>query len=73
MKEKEQCDQPDSSGSLTTDEVPAQTGREVNAHYWDSPVPPPAGKKIHERQYIPSVPAGEEVPDETPSKPVDLE
>ncbi|MFN2455688.1 MAG: hypothetical protein ABR577_15870 [Pyrinomonadaceae bacterium] len=73
MDEEERCDSSDSSESLATDDVPEQTGREVNAHYWDLPPPPPTGKKIHERQYIPPVPAGEEVPDETPSAPVDLE
>lgn len=70
MDEKDKCD---SSESLETDDVPEQAGREVNVHYWDSPPPPPPEKEIHERQYIPPVPAGEEVPDEAPSAPVDLE
>jgi len=73
MDEKDRCDSSNSSGSLTTGNVPEQMGREVNVHYWDSPAPSPTGKTIHERQYIPPVPTGEEVPDTTPSVPVDLE
>ncbi len=59
--------------SLTTDELPAQTGKEVQVRYRDSPVRQSPDKRIHERAQIPRVPEGEKVPDETPSPPVDVD
>jgi hypothetical protein len=59
--------------SLPADELPEQTRKEVRARYWKSPVPLPPEQEIHQRQHIPPVPEGEEVPDDTPSPPVELD
>jgi hypothetical protein len=70
MSETEKSEPPE---SLPAGEVPEQCEKEVRVPYWKSPPPRPAGHEIHPRQYIPLVPEGEEVPDETPSPPVDLD
>lgn len=64
---------PSPSESLSTGEMPAQTGNEVQIKYRPSPSPPPPDQKIHPRQKIPAVPEGEEVPDNTPSPPIELD
>lgn len=75
MGEKEKC-KPltgPASESISTGELPKQSGKEVQVHYDPSPSPPPPDQKIHPRQKIPPVPEGEKVPDNTPSSPVDLD
>jgi hypothetical protein len=56
-----------------TGELPEQTGKEVTIKYRPSPSRQPFDRKIHPRQPAPKVPEGEEVSDEDPSSPVDLE
>ncbi|HEX8070471.1 MAG TPA: hypothetical protein VF546_11000 [Pyrinomonadaceae bacterium] len=73
MSEKEKAEPTTPSELLPTDELPQQTGKEVHVPYWETPAPPPPGQEIHPRQHIPPVPAGEEVPDDAPSPPVELE
>jgi hypothetical protein len=73
MCEKDNPEPATPEKSLPTDELPEQTGKEVRARYWKSPAPLPPEHKIHERQPIPPIPEGEEVPDETPSLPVELD
>ncbi len=58
--------------SLSTGEIPKQSRKAIHARYRRSPSPRP-DKKIHPRQKIPPVPEGEEVPDNTPSPPVELD
>ena len=58
--------------SLSTDELPKQTGKETHVRYRDSPVRSPE-RHIHERTKIPPVPEGEQVPDDTPSPPVKMD
>ena len=67
MNKNEKCEEP------ATGELPEQVGKEVRVPYWKSPPPVPSGHDIPPRQYIPMVPEGEEVPDDTPSGPVELE
>jgi hypothetical protein len=62
-----------SSKSLSTDELPEQTGQEVQVHYQPTPPRSRADHEIHPRVPIPPVPEGEEVPDDSPSPPVDLD
>jgi hypothetical protein len=59
--------------SLVTDELPEQTSKKAQVRLRKSPVPRPPDHQIHERAQIPPVPEGENVPDETPSPPVDLD
>jgi hypothetical protein len=70
-------DQEESNGkgcnSSETRKLPKQAGKEVTATYRSTPPPPRHDQKIHPRQPIPPVPAGEEVSDEDPSPPVELE
>ena len=73
MAEKGKSAPPTTPESLPTAELPEQSEKEVHVPYWDTPVPPPPGSKIHQRQPIPPVPAGEEVPDDEPSPPVELD
>lgn len=73
MCEKEKPESSAPTESLTTDELPEQSGKEVQARYWESPIPLPPGHKIHERAHIPQVPKGQEVPDKTPSPPVKID
>jgi hypothetical protein len=69
MIQEEKCE-PETSSTV---ELPEQAEKEVQVPYWKTPPPPPSGQKIHPRSYIPPVPEGEEVPDETPSGPVKLD
>jgi len=75
--EFEMDDQEESNGkacdSPKTGELPEQAGKEVTANYRSTPPPPRHDQKIHPRQPIPPVPEGEEVSDEAPSAPVELE
>jgi hypothetical protein len=61
------------SESLSTDEMPKQSEKEVHVNYEPSPSHPPPGQKIHPRQKMPPVPEGESVEDDAPSPPVDLD
>jgi hypothetical protein len=61
------------SESLSTDEMPKQSEKEVHVNYEPSPSHPPPGQKIHPRQKMPPVPEGESVGDDAPSPPVDLD
>jgi hypothetical protein len=62
---------PDSG--LLSGEIPEQVQKEVQVNYRPKPSRRPAGRDIHPRQNIPAVPEGKEVPDPTPSPPVDLD
>jgi hypothetical protein len=64
---------PQTSESSTSDKEPDQSAREVKVNYRNSPPARPPGKEIHPRQIIPAVPEGKEVPDDTPSPPVEIE
>lgn len=58
---------------LSSGEMPEQSGKEVIVHYRPEPAKPKSVREIHPRQKIPPVPEGEEVPDDTPSPPVELD
>lgn len=73
MSEKDKAEPSTPCGSLPTGELPEQAEKEVRARYGDVPAPLPPGHEIHRRQNIPPVPAGEEVPDDAPSPPIDLD
>ena len=60
-----------SSDSFSSGEMPKQRFKEKKVPYVSSPIPLPPGKKIHTRQVIPPVPVNKNVPDKTPSPPVD--
>ena len=64
---------PPPSESLSTGEIPKQSRKKIHVHYRRSPSPPPPDQKIHPRQKIPPVHEGGEVPDNTPSPPVELD
>jgi hypothetical protein len=60
-------------GSMCSGDIPEQAGKETYVDYQPVPSPPPSGKRIHPRRKTPPVPEGEEVPDRTPSPPIELE
>jgi hypothetical protein len=64
---------PAPSAPLSTGDLPIQSPKKIQIRYRPSPSPRPPDKKIHPRQKIPPVPEGEEVPDENPSPPVELD
>ena len=64
---------PPPAESMSTGEMPKQSRKKIHVDYRPSPSPPPPHQKIHPRQKIPLVPEGEEVPDNTPSPPVELD
>lgn len=51
---------------------PARPTEEVSINYEREPPRGEAGRLIHERLPVPSVPEGEDVPDRTPSPPVQI-
>jgi hypothetical protein len=63
---------PPPSESLSTGEIPKQSRKAIHVRYRRSPSSRP-DKKIHPRQKMPPVPEGEEMPDHTPSPPVELD
>jgi hypothetical protein len=70
--EKPEPDVP-TENSLQTDETPAQTAQEIYIQYQDTPTPQ-GNREIHPRQTIPPVPEAEEnVCDDTPSPPVEID
>jgi hypothetical protein len=73
MCEKEKAEPSAPPESLTTDELPRQSEKEVQVRYKESPAPLPPGHQIHERAHIPPIPKGKEVPDKTPSPPVKID
>ena len=74
MGEKKKSEPPTSlPETLDTEEMPEQTGHEVQVHYRPKPSPPPPGHEIPPRRPIPTVPEGEETADKCPSPPVDIE
>ncbi|MGH9875058.1 MAG: hypothetical protein ACRD9S_21595 [Pyrinomonadaceae bacterium] len=73
MSEAEKSHPSETADSLTTDELPEQSGKEVHVPYWKTPPPRPTQHKIPPRQHIPPVPEGKQVPDDTPSPPVGLD
>ena len=64
--EKEECPDPMSSG-----EMPKQTSKKRKSTFLSLPSLPLPDKKIHPRQVIPPVKEGKDVPDNTPTPPVD--
>ena len=59
-------------GSLPAADSPAYPTEEVSINYEREPPRGEAGRLIHERLPVPSVPEGEDVPDRTPSPPVQI-
>ena len=59
-------------GSLPADDSPARSTEEVSVNYEREPPHGDAGRLIHERMPVPSVPEGEDVPDHSPSPPVGI-
>ena len=70
MSDKDQCSP---SKSPLTGELPKQSEREVRVPYRKWPPPLPPDQEIQPRQRIPEPPQGEEVSDDTPSPPVELD
>jgi hypothetical protein len=64
---------PSDTPEISTGELPEQSEKEVHVPYWKSPPPLPVGQEMYELPYIPLVPEGEEVTDETPSPPIELD
>ena len=58
---------PDSSSG----ELPKQTAKKKKTPFLSLPPLPLPGKTIHPRQVIPPVTKGKDVPDDTPTPPVD--
>ena len=65
-KNNEECSDPMSSG-----EMPKQTSKKKKISFHSLPPLPLPDKKIHPRQVIPPVTKGKEIPDNTPTPPVD--
>ena len=59
-------------GRLPADDSPARPTDEVSIEYEREAPRGNPDRRIHERMPAPSVPEGEDVPDRTPSPPVDL-
>lgn len=59
-------------GSLPASDSPARPTEEVSVNYEREPPRGEAGRLIHERRPVPGVPEGEDVPDRTPSPPVQI-
>lgn len=70
MSDKDECP---SEKSARTGELPKQSEKKVRVPYQKWPPPLPPDQEIHPRQRIPEPPPGEEVSDDTPSPPVELE
>jgi hypothetical protein len=64
-------DQPERS--LPSADLPLSTPREVSVDYQPSAADVPAGKTIHPRRPAPRVSEGPDVPDPTPSPPVEID
>ncbi len=62
----------DAGGRLPADDLPAGSTDEVSIRYEREPPRGDPDRRIHERMPTPSVPEGEDVPDRTPSPPVDI-
>ena len=61
------------SNELSSGDIPEQTGKEVNIPYSSTPHATPKDKKIHPRNKMPPLPKGEDVPDDQPSPPLELD
>ena len=61
------------SDALSSGDVPEQVGKEANIPYSSTPHATPKDKKIHPRTKLPSLPKGEDVPDDQPSPPLELD
>lgn len=59
-------------GSLPAADSPAGSTEEVSVEYEREPPRGEAGRLIHERLPVPSLPEGEDEPDRTPSPPVGI-
>jgi len=65
-KDKEEC-----SDAMSSGEMPKQTSKKKKISFHSLPPLPLPDKKIHPRQAIPPVKEGKEIPDNTPTPPVD--
>ena len=59
-------------GRLPADELPASSTDEVSISYERVAPRGQPGRRIHERMPAPSIPEGDDVPDRTPSPPIDI-
>ncbi len=71
MSDNDKCKSPPSE-HLSTGDMPEQKGKDTSVRYTSKP-PSRSGRKIHPRTPVPKVPKGEDVPDKTPTPPVDLD
>lgn len=62
---QEHCDE------MSSGELPKQTAKKKKSTFQSLPSLPLPNKVIHPRQFIPPVIEGEDVPDDTPTPPVD--
>lgn len=70
MSDKDECPPPKPP---LTGELPKQSEKEVHVPYWKTPPPLPPDQDIYPRQKIPDPPQGDEIADDDPSPPVELE
>jgi len=66
-KNKDDCP-PD---SMSSGEIPKQSAKKKKISFHSLPPLPLPERKIHPRQVIPPVKEGKEIPDDTPTPPVD--
>ena len=59
------------SDSMSSGEMPKQTSKKKKISFHYLPPLPLPDKKIHPRQVIPPVTEGKDIPDNTPTPPVD--
>lgn len=70
-KKKKSKDKQEPPESMSSGELPKQASRKKKSSFRSLPPLPLPGKQIHPRQVIPPVNEGEEVPDITPTPPVE--
>lgn len=59
-------------GRLPADDLPASSTDEVSIKYEREAPRGDPDRRIHERMPVPRIPEGEDVPDRTPSPPLDI-
>jgi hypothetical protein len=69
---KEKPENHKASSAMDTGDLPKQTEKEAQAEFHSQPSAKPSNE-IHPRQFIPPVPNGADIPDDTPSPPVELD
>ena len=58
--------------SISSSDIPTQEATETHVYYQPAPASAPI-HKIHPRQPIPPMKEGEEIPDDTPSPPTEID